>query len=132
MSVLSGSSYCEIDSNGCATDGAGSHGNGEACTIQVNVAGTLSATSFNTEVDYDYITIGSTRYHDSTGPSGVAVAAGSTFSWRSDSTVTNSGWTICLAPGMPLQGFTAQPPKSFSAYPLGLVHCSVRCPPPQL
>jgi len=95
--VTSGASYCEIDTDGCVTDGAGDHGNGEACTVRVNTAGTLTATHFDTERRYDYVTIGGTRYEGSTGPSNVAVAAGSTFSWRADGSVTNSGWVICHA-----------------------------------
>ena len=43
----------------------------------------------------DDVTIGSTRYCGSLGPNGVAVAAGSTFSWRSDGSVIGAGWTIC-------------------------------------
>lgn len=100
LSVVSGSSYCSIDSNGCATDGYGNHGDNEACTIRVGVAGTLTATQFETESGYDYVTIGETQYQGRTGPSSVAVAAGSTFSWRSDGSGTYSGWTICLASKM--------------------------------
>ena len=51
-------SYCEIDHNGCVTDGAGAHGNNEACTIRVNSAGLLTATHVDTEAGYDYVTIG--------------------------------------------------------------------------
>ena len=100
MSVTSGSQYCEIDSNGCATDGIGNYGNSEACTIQVNVAGSLTATSFSVESGYDYVTIGGTQYSGSSGPNNVAVAAGTSFSWYADGSVTYPGWTICLAPGM--------------------------------
>ena len=102
LEVTSGSSFCQIDDNGCATDGAGGHGNNEACTIRVDGAGTLTAYQFDTEprfdnvTYYDYVTIGGTRYDGSTGPNGVAVAAGSTFAWQSDGSITNSGWTICL------------------------------------
>ena len=95
LEVTAGSSFCQIDANGCATDGAGAHGNYEACTIRVGAAGTLTATQFDTETGYDYITIGGIRYEGSTGPTGVAVAAGSTFTWLSDGSVTRAGWTIC-------------------------------------
>ena len=96
LEVTAGSSFCQIDANGCATDGVGAHGNNEACTIRVGAAGTLTATQFDTETGYDYVTIGGIRYEGSTGPTGVAVAAGSTFTWRSDGSVTNAGWTICF------------------------------------
>ena len=96
LEVISGSRFCQIDANGCATDGAGDHGNNEACTIRVNVAGTLTAHQFDTESGYDHVTIGGRSYAGSTGPNGVAVAAGSTFTGRSDRSIINSGWTICL------------------------------------
>ena len=97
LRVTSGSSYCSIDANGCSTDGSGNHGNNERCTIAVNAAGTLTATSFSTESGYDYVTIGGQRFSGSTGPRGVSVAAGSSFSWHTDGSVTRSGWVICLA-----------------------------------
>jgi len=56
----------------------------------------LTATHFDTEPGFDYVTIGSDRYYGSNGPSNVAVAAGSTFSWRADHSVTNTGWVICF------------------------------------
>ena len=99
--MVSGPQYCQIDANGCATDGAGVHGNNEACTIRVAAAGTLTASEFDTESGYDWVTIGTARYQGRTGPSGVAVAVGSTFAWRTDGSVTRSGWTICLTPEMP-------------------------------
>ena len=97
LEVTSGGSFCQIDDIGCATDGAGEHGNNEACTIRANTAGTLTATQFDTEVGWDYVTIAGTRYQGSTGPNGVPVAAGSNFTWHSDQSVTNAGWTICLS-----------------------------------
>ena len=97
LQVMGGTSYCHLDVNGCATDGAGDHGNNEYCTIRVAANGFLTATQFNTESGYDYVTIDGTRYQGSTGPSGVAVAAGSNFTWHSDLSVTNAGWTICLS-----------------------------------
>ena len=96
LEVTSGSSFCEIDVDGCATDGAGEHGNDEVCTVQVNAAGYLTATEFETEPGYDYVTISGTRYSNRAGPSGVAAAADSTFTWRSDHSNTNAGWTICF------------------------------------
>ena len=74
-------SYCAIDRNGCVTDGAGAHGNNEACTIRVNSAGLLTATHFDTEAGHDLVTIGGDRYEGQSGPRNVAVSAGSTFSW---------------------------------------------------
>ena len=96
--VTTGSSYCQVSGN-CVSDGAGSHGNNEACTIQVQTTGTISSPEFNTESGYDYITIGGRRYSGDRGPNDVAVFAGSTFTWRSDSSVTRPGWRLCLAAG---------------------------------
>ena len=100
--VTTGSQYCTIDAAGCVTDGFGAHGNNEACTVQVNQAGVLTATEFDTESCCDHVTIAGERYVGAVGPSNVAVAAGSTFTWSSDGSVTNSGWTICLAPTPPV------------------------------
>ena len=104
MTVTVGSQYCTVDSNGCATDGEGDHGDDERCTIEVNQAGTLTATEFDVEshsaCSYDAIYIGSSSYCGGAGPSTVVVAAGSTFTWLSDHAITNAGWTICFAPFM--------------------------------
>ena len=109
LAVTSGASYCSVDARGCATDGTGEHGNNEACTIRVGAAGTLTATQFDTESCCDQVTIGATRYNGSTGPYGVVVAAGSTFTWISDYSVTNAGWTICLTPNGNEFLFSIQP-----------------------
>jgi hypothetical protein len=101
LEVTAGASFCQIDANGCATDGAGEHGNDEACTIQVNAAGYLTATEFDTESGYDFVTIGGTPYQGGIGPHGVAASAGSAFQWQSDGSVTNAGWTICLGETRP-------------------------------
>ena len=68
----------------------------------------MTATAFDTEAGYhDYVTIAGRRYSGRTGPNGVAVSAGSSFTWRSDRSVTNDGWIICWA---------APPPRSPNAY----------------
>ena len=56
------------------------------------------AGTFDTEESYDSRTINGQRYSGSTGPNAVAVSAGSTFTWRTDSnsSVQNEGWTVCL------------------------------------
>ena len=116
LEVVHGSSFCEIDSNGCVTDGAGVYGHSEACTIRVGVDGALTAPSFWIDTHNDWVTIGSNshKYRGHNGPSNVAVAAGSTFTWRSRrcnwwgwceggryrgqgwSAFPGQGWTICL------------------------------------
>jgi hypothetical protein len=103
LQVVVGPEYCHIDANGCATDGADHYGHKEDCTIQISAAGYLTATEFNTELS-DYIKIGDTRYQWRDGPEGVAVTAGSTFTWHSDrinslgASSYNTGWVICFSP----------------------------------
>ena len=123
LEVTSGSSFCQTDASGCATDGVGSHGDNEACTIRVNSAGMLTATHFDTESGYDYVTIGGDRYEGSTGPSNVDVAAGSTFSWRADHSITNSGWVICFHAPMEFGKVDTQStmPGSSNAQPIDAV-----------
>lgn len=65
----------------------------------VRLQGALTSTEFHTETNYDYVTINGQRFEGTAGPNNVAVAAGSLFTWRSDGSVTNSGWTICWAVG---------------------------------
>ena len=97
--VVSGGAYCEITASQiCVTDGTGSHGNGEACTIQMLQPGFLTSTEFDTEGCCDRVTVGGTPYSGSTGPQNLSVSSGDTLSWRSDHSVANSGWTICFRP----------------------------------
>ena len=88
-----------INGGSCVHDGAGAHGNNERCTVSVRVYGRLTATQFRTESGYDYVTIGGVRYSGTAGPNNVAVSAGSTFTWETDGSVTDEGWTICLTQG---------------------------------
>ena len=119
MHVTSGPSYCQLDENGCVTDGPGEYGNNEACTVRVMVSGTLTATEFSTEGGSDYVTIGGTQYGGTAGPNKVSIGAGAEFSWYSDRStshrIADSGWTICLDPGalyfcdpLPMSGSVAK------------------------
>lgn len=114
--MVSSDSECEIDSNGCVTDGPGHYGNDERCTIDVLRSGIVSSNgTFNTESGYDYLDIDGARYQGTIGPNMVPVSAGSTFSWRSDWSQIRSGWTICLmTAGASLPAKTTQ-------------QCSVEC-----
>lgn len=95
LSVTSGKAYCHIDSSGCVTDGVGTYRNYEACTVMANQDITVSATFFETESDYDHITIGTNVYSGVTGPSNVAMAAGSKMTWESDYSDREAGFVIC-------------------------------------
>ena len=90
----------------------GERGNDEACTIQVNAAGCLTATEFDTESGCDFVTIGGTPHQGGIGPDGVAASAGSAFQWQRNGSVTNAGWTICL-------GETRPQPQSVPCDPTG-------------
>ena len=111
--MTAGAQWCTLtshtaeypDADQCVTDGIGvPHGNNERCTMLVNQAAILFAPVFDTENRYDYITIydenGYSRGQYSGGSSawpaeGVPMGAGSTFTWRTDGSVTNGGFIIC-------------------------------------
>ena len=97
--VVSGSQYCELDSvAACVTDGAGAHGSNEACTFEILRVGYVTATQFQTERYWDYITMpGGTRYSGTSGPANVLMTPGQQISWYADGSVQYPGWTICAA-----------------------------------
>lgn len=71
--------------------------NNEACTIVVGTGGTIGACpKFDTESDYDILTIDGQDFSGSSCPEGVEVAPNSTITWQSDGSVTHSGWKICF------------------------------------
>ena len=94
--IVSGSQWCSITSNGaCVTDGAGTHGNNERCTIRAQQSFYATATYFNTETYWDYISIASRRWSGSTGPVNIAMSAGATMTWYTDGSVNYGGFEIC-------------------------------------
>ena len=97
--MTSGLGVCEVDSSGCVTDGDGDYGSNERCTVEVLVSGLLSSVgAFSTEDCCDYLLIGSrgVRFNGASGPSNIAVSAGSTLTWFSDVNTEGAGWTLCL------------------------------------
>merc|ERR1712216_695714 len=78
------------------------YGNRDSCTITVGGVGTVSTEgTFSTyysdyHSSYDYLTIGSTRYHGSSGPSGVSVTDGASITWRTDYSSTRAGFKLCI------------------------------------
>jgi subtilisin family serine protease len=70
------------------------YGNSQSCTITPGglATGTLSATAFSTETNYDFLTVNGVRYHGTTGPQDVALGP---ISWGSDQSVVSTGWEIC-------------------------------------
>ena len=98
----------EVKSGSCGTSGAcfqspnypSNYEESQTCTIKVLNVGDgekLYSTAFNTESDYDELTIGSTAYSGTAGPSGVSASTNDEFSWSSDGATVKSGFKICLA-----------------------------------
>ena len=120
--ITEGSQYCQLAAgslgpNTCVTDGSGNHGNNERCTVRTLRNIYVTATEYQVESCCDYVTIGGTQYHGAeNAPQGVYMPAGSTFSWRSDFSVGDGGFTICSS----LAGAPPPPPPS----PLPPTTCS--------
>ena len=96
ISVVSGP--CESDAN-CISRSA--YADSETCTFTVGGTFALAATSFNTEASYDILTVDDVSYSGqgiAFGPECVPVTPASTITWVTDSSVTNIGWTVCVAP----------------------------------
>ena len=84
----------------CAVDGACfsslDYGNYETCTFTMGAGGVLNVLSFETESNYDKLTVGGTEYSGTTGPQGVVVSAGEDITWSSDHLSTRAGFEICV------------------------------------
>jgi hypothetical protein len=116
FTVASGAQYCQLNAQGCVTDGAGDYGNNEHCTIQVATATTVTATSYIVESSSDYLTVNGQRYPLSgSGPSNVLVPANGVITWQSDGFVNHAGFVLCgvHSPPPPPPVFTPPPPPVF-------------------
>jgi len=93
---------CTVDAQGCASslNYPQAYGNNERCTITISVPGAIHVEGFNTETGYDKLRISGTDY-DGTGPPEGLIASpyGSVSQedvlWRSDGSVTGTGWRLC-------------------------------------
>ena len=92
-----------IQSPGYATENT--YGSDEACTFNVLLSGYLSVAAFDTEQQYDKVTVmrgdgsGSAEYSgDGAGLQELVVAAGDLILWASDGITVKPGWEICLIP----------------------------------
>lgn len=98
--VVEGGQFCQITNENCVTDGSGFHANNERCVIQVERPGVLAIREFDVEshqqCNWDSVAVGGIKYCGTAGPAGVSVSVQDTITWTSDSSVTKSGWTICL------------------------------------
>jgi len=72
------------------------YGNDEECTIVVdsNAVGPIEVEHFDVEQGYDTLTVNAQVYTGSSGPAGVVPSG--TITWRSDYTVTATGWKLCM------------------------------------
>lgn len=99
--VVSGGYSCTLLHGGvCVTDGMRHYRNNEDCEIRAVGDLTVRATTFNTEKDYDSISLGGTTYSGRDGPVDVSMSAGEIMHWKSDYSVKKGGWTLCAAPQM--------------------------------
>lgn len=102
---LGASTACEltfVNGQFCVTDGPGEYSNDEECEITAVTALHASAISFETESNYDWVTIGNQRWSGSglgNGPSNVQMQRGDKLLWSSDVSITAAGWTICADTG---------------------------------
>jgi hypothetical protein len=93
--TLSGSS-----SGNCAVNGncfsSLDYGNNEQCTFTMGEDGALNVISFETESNYDELTVGGIQYDGTNGPQGISVSAGEEITWSSDGGITRAGFEICV------------------------------------
>ncbi|GMH66854.1 hypothetical protein TL16_g04527 [Triparma laevis f. inornata] len=101
--TLSGSSTgsCYVRDNCFGTGStSGTYNANERCTFTFSDAAGFVVGRFNVEsqssCDYDSLTIGSTLYCGTSGPSDGSVTAGQQMTWLSDDTEQRTGFEICI------------------------------------
>jgi predicted outer membrane repeat protein len=94
--TLSGSNtgQCAVDGN-CFS--SLDYDSDEMCTFTMGEDGVLNVISFETESDYDMLTVGESEYSGMNGPQGISVFAGDEITWYSDESETRAGFEICVA-----------------------------------
>ena len=88
------------------TDGAGSYGNREQCTVLALRPLIVGTMQYEVESGSDYLTVNGAKYNYY-GPKGVKMAKGAALRWYSDSSYTKAGWKVCAQDTMT----TAKPTK---------------------
>jgi len=91
----------EVSGSGCTMSGScvsssnhpSNYGNNEQCTISLYGEIPLSVEAFNTERNYDFLTMGGTQYSGSSGPSSGTYSG--FINWNSDFSIVTSGWRLC-------------------------------------
>jgi len=117
FTIESDTGDCEIDVDGCVTDG--SYADRESCTITVHQDGTLDFQVFDTEVNFadqdgsnpcvDDLVIQGVEYCSQNGQlggtgdlNGITVTAGEQIEWSAGADYQGAGWKICLIPTVPV------------------------------
>lgn len=78
------------------TDGPGHYTNGERCEVEsLKLLIVVTASQYEIEASYDYVTINGVPYPHSIPKKGVVMHKGHRLVWRSDSSVTLPGFTLC-------------------------------------
>lgn len=97
--VLSGTSYCSVDSNGCVHDGNNSYSNNEYCKFEFNGDAIIYAQVWDIESHstcaWDYMQVDGKKYCGSSGFSKL-VTGNTQFVWSTDSSVTRAGFKLCV------------------------------------
>jgi hypothetical protein len=117
----------------CFTDGTGAHGNNERCTINVLQTSYLSTVGTVTlEPCCDWLQInGSTdRLQTTAAISGTRVTGGQQILWRSDGSVVNDGFIVCVSAAGALTAHPTATPFSFAPL-LRFCFSFAGCAPPR-
>ena len=77
------------------SDGTWDHEVYEYCKVKALRPLAATATEFDTEENYDFLTVAGTQYHGSEGPQGLPLDAGAELVWTTDGTEVRPGFTVC-------------------------------------
>ena len=78
------SNVCPLIGHNCVTDGAGSYGSSERCTITALQPLYIKVTEFCTESTFDRLSITTTSYSGESGPHRVFMSAGESMTWTTE------------------------------------------------
>jgi len=101
--VRLGSGPCTVSPNGCfrSPNYPGNYGTDQNCDFTVEQTAVLSVNNFETEADYDVLTVNGVPYSGVLGPNRLVVAGSDgepgLITWASDSSVTKVGFEICTS-----------------------------------
>jgi len=97
--IVSGIEFCQISNDGlCITDGVGGYGHNEICEIRTLQPLVATATEYDIEHGYDFLTVAGVKYMGADGPQGLQLDQGAELVWLSDFSVGKAGFTVCATP----------------------------------